>query len=424
MWWRSEKVSRPTSRRTRDTHPVHPGRFVGHDVRRERRPPDRRPGLLAAAPRRSLRDLLPRPSSPAARARRRRRRGALGDLRLGTVWPVVGALVVRAQPRNPVGWLMLVPALIGPTSCRDVRRAHRGPGRSAARGVGRDLGVRALLLHAAGAAARLPRRPPAVPALAAGSWSPASRRGRAHHRGPDVLDGARRHRPRGVQPAGGPGCRLAEVRHPGRRALALLRGHPARCALPRPPDASRPRRRAHPAPVALPGRHRPDRGGAAVRGHRRLVGPRDRARGLPDRDRRRDAAARSLRRRAHPQPHARLRPAHRLRGRVYVAVVYGARPFAPGSRWGVLLVGVGRAGRRGRPGPGAGARRPLAVRAPAQRVRRGGPGRPRRRRASQPVDALQRLVDGLREALRLPYAAFTGADISVASGDRSTAVGW
>jgi signal transduction histidine kinase len=36
--------------------------------------------------------------------------------------------------------------------------------------------------------------------------------------------------------------------------------------------------------------------------------------------------------------------------------------------------------------------------------------------ASQPVEALQRLVEGLREALRLPYAAFTGTDIAVASG--------
>ena len=38
---------------------------------------------------------------------------AAGDVVLGTAWPLVGALVVRAQPRNPVGWLMLVPSLIG-----------------------------------------------------------------------------------------------------------------------------------------------------------------------------------------------------------------------------------------------------------------------------------------------------------------------
>jgi hypothetical protein len=37
-----------------------------------------------------------------------------GDLLMAVVWPAVGALVVRSQPRNPVGWLMVVPALLGP----------------------------------------------------------------------------------------------------------------------------------------------------------------------------------------------------------------------------------------------------------------------------------------------------------------------
>lgn len=36
------------------------------------------------------------------------------DLLLGSVWPAVGALVVRSRPRNLVGWLMLVAAPIGP----------------------------------------------------------------------------------------------------------------------------------------------------------------------------------------------------------------------------------------------------------------------------------------------------------------------
>lgn len=36
------------------------------------------------------------------------------DLVMGTVWPLIGALVVQAQPRNPVGWLMLVTAVMGP----------------------------------------------------------------------------------------------------------------------------------------------------------------------------------------------------------------------------------------------------------------------------------------------------------------------
>lgn len=39
---------------------------------------------------------------------------SIGDVVLGSVWPVVGALVVRSQPRNPVGWLLLVPGLLGP----------------------------------------------------------------------------------------------------------------------------------------------------------------------------------------------------------------------------------------------------------------------------------------------------------------------
>ena len=38
----------------------------------------------------------------------------LGDVVLGSAWPLIGALVVRAAPRNPVGWLMLVPGLLGP----------------------------------------------------------------------------------------------------------------------------------------------------------------------------------------------------------------------------------------------------------------------------------------------------------------------
>lgn len=52
------------------------------------------------------------------------RAGAAGDLALGTVWPVVGALVVRARPRNPVGWLLLVPALIGPYQVLAVYAGH------------------------------------------------------------------------------------------------------------------------------------------------------------------------------------------------------------------------------------------------------------------------------------------------------------
>lgn len=36
------------------------------------------------------------------------------DLVLGTVWPLLGAVVARSQPRNPLCWVMLLPALMGP----------------------------------------------------------------------------------------------------------------------------------------------------------------------------------------------------------------------------------------------------------------------------------------------------------------------
>lgn len=52
--------------------------------------------------------------------------GLPSDLVLGSVWPVVGALVVRAQPRNPVGWLMLAPALIGPYQLLALYAAWQG----------------------------------------------------------------------------------------------------------------------------------------------------------------------------------------------------------------------------------------------------------------------------------------------------------
>jgi signal transduction histidine kinase len=36
------------------------------------------------------------------------------DVVLGSAWPVIGAFVVRGRPRNPVGWLLLIPASLGP----------------------------------------------------------------------------------------------------------------------------------------------------------------------------------------------------------------------------------------------------------------------------------------------------------------------
>lgn len=37
-----------------------------------------------------------------------------GDVVLGSAWPVIGAFVVRGRPRNPVGWLLLIPASLSP----------------------------------------------------------------------------------------------------------------------------------------------------------------------------------------------------------------------------------------------------------------------------------------------------------------------
>ncbi|MDI2126791.1 sensor histidine kinase [Yinghuangia seranimata] len=37
-----------------------------------------------------------------------------GDVILGSAWPVIGAFVVRGRPRNPVGWLLMVPSSYGP----------------------------------------------------------------------------------------------------------------------------------------------------------------------------------------------------------------------------------------------------------------------------------------------------------------------
>jgi signal transduction histidine kinase len=102
---------------------------------------------------------------------------------------------------------------------------------------------------------------------------------------------------------------------------------------------------------------------------------------------------------------------------VYVGVVYVADAVAPGSRWGVVLVAVAALG------AAAGRDR---VQALVDRTLFGHRHNPyavvahvgrRVADASQPVDALQRLVDGLRDALRLPYVAFTGADVSLTSGD-------
>ena len=101
---------------------------------------------------------------------------------------------------------------------------------------------------------------------------------------------------------------------------------------------------------------------------------------------------------------------------VYVVLVYGVEAVAPGTRWGVLVVAVAA----------------LAAAAARDRVQElvdrrlfghrhnayavvADVGR-RVAAASQPVDALQRLVDGLRDSLRLPYAAFVSDGLTLTSG--------
>lgn len=100
----------------------------------------------------------------------------------------------------------------------------------------------------------------------------------------------------------------------------------------------------------------------------------------------------------------------------YVVLVYGVDAVTPGSRWGVLLVAVVAlvaAVARDRVQEVVD-RRLFGNRHNAYAVV-ADVGR-RVAAASQPVDALQRLVDGLRESLRLPYAAFVSDGLTVTSG--------
>ena len=200
---------------------------------------------------------------------------------------------------------------------RVVRRALRRAGLARrGRGVGGDLGVRAaVLLHDSGDPAAVPRRPTVVAAVAQGRGR-RTRRGRAHHPVPDGLRRDRRPRAAGREPARDRRCPLAAVRHPGRLGPAVPRRDPTRGAVPVPADAAGPGRRAHPAPVAVPRWHRPGRRHRGrVRRRLRPVGAGDRSLRPAGRDRHRHAAARTVRRRADPQPDLGLRPADRLRGR-------------------------------------------------------------------------------------------------------------
>lgn len=107
---------------TRDTDPVSSGRLLGHHVAVDQQ--TELPGAPAyAAEDRHLGRLAGVLAALAVScclaavlvgAGDQRLGIWIGDVVLGSVWPLVGALVVRSQPRNPVGWLLLVPGLLGP----------------------------------------------------------------------------------------------------------------------------------------------------------------------------------------------------------------------------------------------------------------------------------------------------------------------
>ncbi|WP_084781131.1 sensor histidine kinase [Planobispora rosea] len=107
---------------------------------------------------------------------------------------------------------------------------------------------------------------------------------------------------------------------------------------------------------------------------------------------------------------------------LYAAVVFGVEAIAPNSPLGVVTVAaVALLAAFGRDAVQAGVDRllfglrhdPYAV---VSRVGRHVAS------AAEPVEALQRLVDAVRSNLRLPYAAFTSAAVTVTSG--TPAAGW
>ena len=108
-----DEVGPPGIPGTRDTNPQIPGHGFGHDGRMPARPALQDRHLVALAAVLAAVSVLCCAVTPAVQAalgdRASRDVGLPSDLVLGSVWPFVGALVVRAQPRNPVGWWMLVP---------------------------------------------------------------------------------------------------------------------------------------------------------------------------------------------------------------------------------------------------------------------------------------------------------------------------
>jgi len=341
-----------------------------------------------------------------------------GDIVLGTVWPVVGALVVRARPRNPVGWLMLVPALIGPYQVLSVYAAHTD-----GQGVLGGLAAWVAVWGFAPYFFTLPVLPHVFPDghLPSRRWRPAfiavlavavvTTTARMFcpvetDIAPLVMN------PLGIEQAGW----LRYVTLSGAVSLFFV-GIPLAVAslalrMRRARDVERTQLQwlflgglALLAGALLPAGDLIGETGMAIglAGFPIGIGIAMLRAGLFD-------VELTLNRTLVFGLLTGLVVA------VYAGIVYGVQAVAPGSRWGVLLVALSAlAAAAGRDRVQALVDRwlfghrhnPYAV---VARVGRHVAG------ASQPVEALQRLVDGLRDALRLPSVAFTNVDISVASG--------
>ena len=161
---------------------------------------------------------------------------------LGIAWPVIGAAVVRAQPRNPVGWLMLVPALVGPYQLAALYAAHTD-------GQG-WLGAVAAWVAIWGFAPPYFFTLPVIPQLFP-DGRPLSPRWRKVVVAVLVVaclttlcrmvsDVHADLAPQVDEPARDRGRRLASVRHPGRLGPPVPGRHPARGAVPVPADAAGP----------------------------------------------------------------------------------------------------------------------------------------------------------------------------------------
>lgn len=345
-----------------------------------------------------------------------------GDTVLGSVWPIVGALIVRARPRNPVGWLMLVPALIGPYQVAGFYAASSN-------GEG-PLGVLAAWFAVWGFAPyffTLPVLPHVFPdgrplsprwgkvvavtlgvavvTTLARMFSPVPA-----DLAPDVLN------PLGVEGA----IWLRYITMAGAASLFVV-GVPLavlslllRMRRAREPERTQLYWLVLGGIVLVCGAVIPF-GGSLAQAWGLTVG----LVGFPL-----GIGIGMLRHRLFDVELTlnRTLVLGAITGAVvavYVVVVYVADAVAPGSRWGVLLVAVAAIA-------AASARDRVQdvvdrwlfghrhnAYAVVSRVGRGVAA------ASRPVDALQLLVEGLREALRMPYAAFTSTDgaVSVASGE-------